>query len=316
MTGSGGFDCRFEHFDGLEPSPSVCPGFFARSDGTDERPEFGQQRLFRRAFDLGDRAFDPFEVTAVGEVGVLIGFDLVLGGIVIANGAESLADYDHLAKLAGNKIIGLDGSPNGSARQIVLEGKEGGVIHLPPEKVVEGGEDFNRHTTEQKVEKVHEMNSVGEHDPAVIARAFEAAEVPAQNPHSSEQASLNLFLKPEGGGIESENVADLENPGFSGGQLGELAGLGGFQSDRFFDEDVATGGEEVRTDGEMRLGRGYDDGGIDFLGEAGGVGGEMALGNADFPGGFEPFGVFFCYEEFDRERVEHSQVICAPSADA
>ena len=60
------------------------------------------------------------------------------------------------------------------------------------------------------------MDGVGEHDPAVIPRPFESAEVAAQHLHAPEAAILDGVPQPLGGRIETENMPHLEDtPEFS-----------------------------------------------------------------------------------------------------
>ena len=75
------------------------------------------------------------------------------------------------------------------------------------------------------IEQVHEMDGVGEHDAAVIARAFEAAEVAPQNLHPTKLAGLDGLAQPLRRRVEPEDVPHLQDAVLLLRQLGQLARL-------------------------------------------------------------------------------------------
>src|SRR5208337_3113392 len=98
-----------------------------------------------------------------------------------------------------------------------------------------------RECAEQEIKQVHEMNAVGKHHTAIAARAFEAAEMAAQHVHPAKIASLDGVAQPESGGVETEDVADLEDAVAAGRQSGEGVGLVIEQRQGFFDKDILAG---------------------------------------------------------------------------
>src|SRR5260221_729454 len=154
-----------------------------------------------------------------------------------------------------------------SSRRLVFEGQQRGVFHPASHEIFHNSRNAARCGTEKIIVQVHEMNRVGESDPAVVARSFEATEVAAQNPKLTELAVLNGFMQPLRRGVEAKNVAHLENPFLFFGQLSELFGFGGNERNRIFDEYILAGFEKFVAQSEVRLSRSDDHGGIDAAGK-------------------------------------------------
>ena len=160
------------------------------------------------------------------------------------------------------------------------------------------------------------MDAVGEHDAAVIARAFESAKMSTQDVDPSKFARLDGVANPLRRRIEAEDVADLQNALFYIGQLGELLGFVRREGQRFLNEDILARLQEFPAERKMRLCRRDDDRSIDQPGEVFVVGGKADVGDTQFPGGFETFAIQFADIKLDGQRVEDAQVVGAPAPDA
>src|SRR5207244_6642552 len=115
---------------------------------------------------------------------------------------------------------------------------------------------------EQVIEQVNEMYRVREGHAAVVARAFETAEVAPQNVHAAELSRLNCRAQPIRSSIEPEDVPDLQDASFFCRELGQLFSFGREECDGFLDEHIFPDFEECAAQVKVRLRRRYDTRGI------------------------------------------------------
>ena len=73
-------------------------------------------------------------------------------------------------------------------RRRVFHHDQGFVLHPARQKVLGHGGNARRRAVQDEIEQVDEMDPVGEHHAGIVARAFEAAEASAQDPHLPEFA--------------------------------------------------------------------------------------------------------------------------------
>ena len=159
------------------------------------------------------------------------------------------------------------------------------------------------------------MNRVGKTYAAVVARAFEAAEIAAQNLHPPELSFLDCVAQPLRGRVESENVADLQYPFVVFCQFGQLLRLSGCEGDRLFDEHILARLEELATQCEVGGRRRDDDRSVNSPGKVMMVGRKMIGGDTKFACRFETVRLQVGHEQLNGQRIEHAQMICAPASE-
>ena len=161
------------------------------------------------------------------------------------------------------------------------------------------------------------MDAVGEHHAAVVAWAFEAPEVSAQDADIAERPGLHLLPQPLRRGIEPEDVSHLNDPAGLRGQLGQLLRFVRHQCERLLDEDILAGFEEFLGQWEMALCGRDDHGSIDLAGEVLVVRRKVVVLQAALARGIEGLRVQVGGEQFDLglERIEDAEVVGTPATE-
>src|SRR5205814_1688703 len=101
-------------------------------------------------------------------------------------------------------------TPRGPACRFVLQRNQRGVVYSAPQKIFHHRAHAHGRAAEQIIEQVNEMYRVREGHAAVVARAFESAEVAPQNVHTAELSRLNCRAQPIRSSIEAEDVPNLQ----------------------------------------------------------------------------------------------------------
>src|ERR1035441_10956151 len=101
------------------------------------------------------------------------------------------------------------------------------------------------------------MDGIREHHAAVIARAFKAAEIAAENLHAPKLPGLDRIPQPLRRRVEAEDMPHLQDASVLCRQFRQLLRLVRNKRDRLLHEYVFACLEELFADREMRL-RGCD----------------------------------------------------------
>ena len=158
------------------------------------------------------------------------------------------------------------------------------------------------------------MDGIGEHHPAVVARALEAAEVTAQNLDTPKLAGVDRLAQPQRGRVETENVAGLQDTLVFFRQFGQLPGFGGNQGDGLLDEDVLAGLDQLAANRKMGLRGRHHHHPVNRAYQGLIVGGEAGFGQAEFARGLKPFGLRLGHVQLDGHGLEVAEMVHAPTA--
>src|SRR5262245_21588177 len=102
------------------------------------------------------------------------------------------------------------------------------------------------------------MDRVGKTQHTIVAGPFEAAEIAAEDLDSAQLAGLDCVAEPLRSRVETENVADLQNPFLSLREFCQLLGLTGDECDRLFHEHIFFRLKKLTAKSKVRL-RGSSD---------------------------------------------------------
>ena len=243
-------------------------GAFALAGALDEGGDFEFEGFV--FFDFDGFANDLVAVFAVDPAALV----LVVEGEV-AVGLED-ADFAH--------FLGADagGGEVGDAAVFEFEAGVGDVLALHENRDADGVDvdEGALHQVEDDFDVVdHEI----EHDADVDAAIGEGGEAVGFN----EAGGIKALFELAEDGVESLDMADLEDGVVGLGEVDEELGLGVAFGDGFFDEDVAAFSEEDFADGTMVDGGDGDGGGVHGVGEGMKIGddGDVILGGEFFGAG-------------------------------
>src|SRR5205807_556304 len=107
----------------------------------------------------------------------------------------------------------------------VFEREQRGILQAASQEITGDGLDACRLPAKEVVEQVHQMNGLGKNHAAVVAGAFEAAEIAPEHAHPAKSSRADGFAQPLGGGIEPENMTDLEDALLLFGEFGQAPRL-------------------------------------------------------------------------------------------